>query len=118
MDFAVPYAHLSTGRTATATPSRHLRDLIEAVLFTSPGERVNRPDFGCGLIDLLFEGNTPALAAATEMTVQGSLQRWLGERIEVHQVQVQAEEAVLTVVVEYLVRATEERRVDTFEMRA
>ena len=48
----------------------HVRDLIEQVLFTTPGERVNRPTFGSGLLQLVFAPNSDALAAATEMTVQ------------------------------------------------
>lgn len=114
----IPYRFDALGRTAQADHDQHIRDLIESVLFTIPGERPNRPDFGCGLIDLLFQGNSEALAATTELTVQASLQRWLGELIEVHRVQVAAVESTLTVEVDYLIRALDEPRAATFEMRA
>ena len=115
---AVPYRFDARGRTADVDHDRHVRELIEAVLFTIPGERPNRPDFGCGLIDILFQGNSDALATTTELTVQASLQRWLGELIEVHRILVTATEGTLTVEVDYLVRAFEEPRTATFEMRA
>jgi phage baseplate assembly protein W len=118
MDIRVPYHFDSRGQTATTTDDRHLRDLVKAVLFTRPGERVNRPDFGCGLFEILFQGGTPALATTVELSVQASLQRWLGELIEVRRVAVQADESTVTVEVSYLVRVNEEPRVETFEMRA
>jgi len=102
------------GRTATTTESDHIRDLIEQVLFTSPGERVNRPTFGSGLLRLVFAPNGDALAAATQLTVQGNLQQWLGDVIQVNEVQVEDVEAELRVVVRYIVRATQEARTDVF----
>ena len=87
----------------------HLRDMIEQVLFTVPGERVNRPDFGCGLLQLAFAPNSDALAAAVQMTVQGALQQWLGELIEVEAVAVEAREAQLHVELQYVVRRDRER---------
>jgi phage baseplate assembly protein W len=77
-----PYHIDSQGRTATTDLEDHIRDLIEQVLFTSPGERVNRPDFGTGLLRLAFDPLSPEIAAALQFTVQGALQRWLAELIE------------------------------------
>lgn len=116
MDLAVPYGFDARARTATTGRSVHLRDLIEAVLFTSPGERVNRPDFGCGLKDLLFQGNSEALAATTELTVQASLQRWLGELIEVQRVAVRTDDSALIVEIEYLVRQSGAAEAQAFEV--
>lgn len=118
MNVAFPYRFDSRGRTATATDDRHIRDLIEQLLFTSPGERVNRPDLGSGLMRLAFEPNSPELAAATQFMVQGALQQWLGELIRVEAVEVRAQEATLLVVVRYLVRGSEERRVEEFRRSA
>jgi uncharacterized protein len=101
------------GRTAVTDPDDHLRDLIEQVLFTAPGERVNRPTFGSGLLGLVFEPGGEALAAATEHAVQGSLQLWLGELIVLEGVDVTSEEARLEVTVRYVVRRTQERRTTT-----
>jgi uncharacterized protein len=96
-----PFRFDGRGGVATTGDEDHLRDLIHQVLFTNPGERVNRPDFGCGLLQLVFMPNSDALAAATQFTVQGALDRWLGDLIEVVQVSVTAEVAQLQVQVVY-----------------
>lgn len=92
-----------------------MRDLIEQLLFTSPGERVMRPDFGCGLLDLVFTPNSPELASALELSVQAALQRWLGDLIEVAALDVVSEENVVRVYLSYTVRSTGSRRDDVFE---
>lgn len=109
-----PFNFDGRGRTADTTESDHIRDLIEQVLFTSPGERVNRPDFGSGILQLVFAPNSDALAAATQATVLGALQRWLGDRIMVEAVEVENEEATLRVTVRYVVRRTQQRQVAQF----
>jgi uncharacterized protein len=116
LDF--PYHIDGRGRTATTTDDDHVRDMIEQVLFTLPGERVNRPDFGSGLLQLTFASLSDELAAATRFMVQGSLQQWLGDVISVEDVQVTREEAVLRVSVEYVITRTGERRSDTFARTA
>lgn len=103
------------GRSARTGEDDHIRDMIFQVLFTGPGERVMRPDFGCGLKTLVFMPNSDVLASATEVLVKGSLQRWLEYEIEVEAVEVTAEDARLEVTVAYRVRTTGERRVDRFE---
>ena len=114
-DLVYPYRLDRRGRTADADDKQHVRDLVEQVLFTAPGERVNRPDFGSGLLRLAFEPNSDVLASTTEFTVQGALQRWLGDRIELEKVEVTNEEATLQITVTYRVRLTGERTVETFE---
>lgn len=101
-----PWHYDDHGRTARTDADEHLRDLVEQVLFTSPGERVNRPDFGCGLLQLVFEPNSPELAAALEFTVRASLQRWLGDLLEVQSLTVTSTDATLSVDLAYLVRRT------------
>ena len=102
------------GRTATTGDDDHVRDLIEQVLFTTPGERVNRPDFGSGLLQLVFAPNSDELASATQLLVQAALQQWLGDLIQPEAVQVQSEDARLQVIVQYVVRRTQQRRVTRF----
>ena len=99
-----PYGFDDRGRTASSQEAGHIRELVEQVLFTAPGERVNRPDFGCGLLGLVFEPAGDVLAAATAMAVQGALQQWLGELIQVDAVSVEAEDAVVRVSVDYVIR--------------
>jgi phage baseplate assembly protein W len=103
------------GRTASTTQDDHVRDLIEQVLFTSPGERVNRPTFGSGLLRLVFEPNDDVLGAATQMAVQGALQQWLSDLILVEAVQVASRDATLQVTVQYVVRRTQQRNVAQFQ---
>jgi phage baseplate assembly protein W len=102
-------------RTATTGADEHIRDLIEQVLFTAQGERVNRPDFGCGLMQLVFAGNSDELATATQFLVQGALQQWLGELIQVEGVEVRNVDSRLNISVQYKVRRTEARQLANFE---
>ncbi len=117
MSLDFPFRIDSRGRSAEVGGDAHIRDMIEQVLFTVPGERVNRPDFGCGLLQLVFAPNSDALAAALQMTVQGSLQQWLGELIEVEEVQVENLDARLLVTVQYIVRRDRERQLASFTRR-
>jgi phage baseplate assembly protein W len=114
MQIDYPFHFDGRGRTATTTDDDHIRDLIEQVLFTQPGERVNRPTFGSGLLQLVFAPNSDALAAATQMSVQGSLQQWLGDRIQVDAVDVQNIDSQLIVTVRYLVRRTQQTHAAQF----
>jgi phage baseplate assembly protein W len=109
MNVDFPYHYDGRGHTAEAGDDNHIRDLIEQVLFTSPGERLNRPTFGCGLLQLVFAPNSDELAAATQYLVQGALQQWLGELIQVEDVLVVSDDSSLRVTVQYIVRRTQER---------
>lgn len=102
------------GRTAETGTDDHIRDMIEQLLFTNPGERVNRPDFGSGLLQLVFAPNSPEVAAAVQFTVQASLQQWLGDVIEVQSLEVTSEDSTLRVELNYLVFRTAERRTEIF----
>jgi phage baseplate assembly protein W len=110
MQVDYPYQFDNRGRTAETTDDEHIRDLIEQVLFTSPGERVNRPTFGSGLLQLVFAPNSDALAAATQLGVQGALQQWLGDLILVESVDVQNADATLQITVRYIIRRTQQRQ--------
>jgi phage baseplate assembly protein W len=109
-----PYHFDGRGRTDATGDDAHIRDLIEQVLFTAPGERVNRPDFGSGLMQLVFAPNSDELAATTQFLVQGALQQWLGDLIEVEAVEVSSEDSTLHVIVQYRVRRTAERQTAQF----
>jgi Bacteriophage baseplate protein W len=89
------------GRTALATEEEYLCGLVEAVLFTRPGERVNRPGFGSGVHALVFAPSGDELAQTTQALVQGSLQHWLGDLLRVEEVRVAAVESRLTVTITY-----------------
>jgi len=119
MNVAHPFHFDSRGRTADpATDERHIRDLIEQLLFTSPGERVNRATFGSGVLNLVFAGNSPELAAAAQLMIQGALQQWLAELIQVEAVRVESEDSTLTITVRYVIRRTQGRRSEEFRRAA
>lgn len=109
-----PFRLDARGRVAGATYAQHVRQMIEQLLFTSPGERVNRPDFGCGLQELVFAPENDALAAATQFLVMGSLQRWLGDVLEPTEVRVDADDASLLVTVRYTLLSTGEPQTEAF----
>jgi phage baseplate assembly protein W len=112
LDF--PFHIDGRGRSAETAEDEHIRDMIFQVLFTNPGERVNRPDFGCGIKQLVFMPNSDALATATQFLVQGSLQRWLDSVIQVESVEVEAVESELRVTVVYSKRSGGGPRRDVF----
>jgi len=111
---AYPFHIDSGGRTAGASYDEHVRQMIEQVLFTSQGERVNRPDFGSGVMQLVFAPNSNELATATEYLVQGALQQWLSDVIQVEAVEVQNPESTLEVTVVYVVIRNQERQTAQF----
>jgi uncharacterized protein len=114
MNLDYPFHFDGRGRTAATTDEDHIRDMIEQILFTSPGERVNRPTFGCGLLQLVFEPNRDTLAAATQASVQSSLQQWLADVIQVDSVEVENIDSTLTVTVRYLIRRTQQMQTSQF----
>jgi len=109
-----PFHFDGRGHTASTGEEDHVRDMIEQFLFTTAGERVNRPDFGSGLLRQVFEPNREELEAVLQFTIQAGLQRWLGDLIEVRTVEVQSQDATLWVTVGYLLRRTGASRRDTF----
>lgn len=115
MDVDHPFHFDGRGRTATTGLDDHVRDLIEQLLLTSAGERVNRPEFGGGLLQLVFSPNSPELAAAVEFSLRAALQRWLGDVVDVVGLQVTSEDSRLLIELDYVVRRTGKRRTDTFE---
>ena len=96
-----PFQFTAAGGVATADIETHLRQRIEQVLFTSPGERVMLPEFGCGARSLVFRGNNEALAAATEFTLAKALQSTLGSQVMINAVNVRNEEETLHVEIVY-----------------
>ena len=114
MQIDFPLRFDERGRTADTPSDDHIRQLIEQVLFTAPGERVNRPSFGSGLMQLVFQPNSDELAATVQFLVQGALQQWLGDLIEVNGVQVTNEDSTIAVTVDYTVRRTQQRQIAQF----
>jgi phage baseplate assembly protein W len=115
MNIDFPFHFDKSGRTATTDDDDHIRDMIEQLLFTNPGERVNRPDFGSGLLQMLFAPNSPELATALQFTVQAALQKYLGDLIDLRSLEVTAQDSTLTVIVKYVVRRTHESHTETFQ---
>jgi phage baseplate assembly protein W len=114
MQVKFTYQFDNNGRTAASDDNAHIREMIEQVLFTSPGERVNRPDFGSGLLQLVFQPLSSELVTTTQYLVQGALNQWLGEIIEVNDVEVVREDSLLQVTVAYTVLRTRESQIAQF----
>jgi phage baseplate assembly protein W len=115
MNINWPFQIDARGRTATAGNDDHIRQLIEQLLFTNPGERVNRPTFGGGVIQLVFAPNSDTLAAALRVTVQSSLQQWLQDLVEIQELDINTNDATLSVAVSYINRANRQRQTVQFE---
>ena len=115
MNIDYPFSIGDQGRTASADDAAHLRDMLDQLLFTNPGERVNRPEFGSGLLQLIFAPNSPELAATLQFTTQAAIQQWLGDVIDLRELVVTAEDAVLRVSITYAARISGEVRTETFE---
>ena len=114
MNIDFPYHFDTRWHTAETDDADHVRDMIEQVLFTNPGERVNRPDFGSGLLQQVFAPNSTELAAALQYTVQAALQHWLGDVVEVINLEVTSEESTLRVELTYRLRDSGDTRTDSF----
>jgi phage baseplate assembly protein W len=111
-----PFAIGDLGTPQSSGRLRALREQIEQILFTLPGERVNRPRFGCGVQRLVFSGANAETAASAEYIIQVNLTEFLGEAIAVDAVRVtaDADQATLFVDILYTVRDTGEERADSF----
>lgn len=114
MNLDFPFHFDNRGRTAVTDDDDHIRDMIEEFLFTNPGERVNRPDFGSGLLQMVFAPNSPDIASALQFTIQAGLQRWLGDVIVAQKVEVTSEDSTLSVFVQYVVKSTNQTQTATF----
>jgi phage baseplate assembly protein W len=114
MHIAYPLRITQEGLVATAQTKQHIEQLIEQLLFTTPGERVNRPDFGTAISQLVFSPGNEELVAATQFLVQGALQQWLGSMIQVQAVHVVSVENTLTVTITYIIKRTQELQIAQF----
>jgi uncharacterized protein len=106
MNIDFPLHFDGRGRTALTDDDDHIRDMLEQLIFTTPGERVNRPDFGSGILQLIFAPNSPELAATLQFTLQAAIQRWLGDLLDLVNLDVQSADSTLTIDIQYVVRRT------------
>ena len=114
MNIDFPFHFYGRGRTASTDDNDHIRDMLEQLIFTSPGERVNRPDFGSGILQLVFAPNSPELAATLQFTMQAAIQRWLGDLIDLKNLDVQCVDSTLTIDIQYVVRRTNQTETARF----
>jgi phage baseplate assembly protein W len=109
-----PYHVDGRERTASTTEADHIRDMIELILFTAPGERVMRPDFGAGVLQLVFAPLGPETAAAAQFIIEGALQQYLGGRIALRSVTAEADDAALRIRISYRILRTGEEVTQDF----
>ncbi len=114
MNIEFPFQFDGRGRTAETTDDEHIRQMLEQLIFTNPGERVNRPDFGSGISQLVFAPNSPELAATLQFTMQAAIQHWLSDVLELNALDVQSVDSTLTIDIKYLVRRTNETQTARF----
>lgn len=115
MNIDFPF-HIDTrGRTAESDHAAHVRDMLEQLLFTNAGERVNRPEFGSGLMQLIFAPNSPELAAALQFTMRAAIQQYLGDVLDLLGLDVTSEDAALRITIRYALKRNGDVRTDTFE---
>ena len=114
MNLKCPYGFDTTGHTAQTDVPGHISDMIEQILLTSPGERVNRPTFGCGVSQLVFAPNSDALAAAQQQVIQASLQQWLSDLIRVNAVDVEAQDSTLLITITYTIIQSQQQQTQQF----
>jgi phage baseplate assembly protein W len=111
-----PFKISDLGVPMTAPRSQAIRHQLEQLLFTLPGERVNRPTFGCGVQRLVFGGCSPESAAAAEYVIRLNVQEFLADVVQVDAVKVSASpaDAALFVDILYTLLETGEERAETF----
>lgn len=114
MNLTFPFTFDTTGRTAQASLADHVNDMIEVILFTAPGERVNLPTFGTGTAQLVFAPNSDVLAAAQQQAIQAGLQQWLSDLIRVNSVEVVNQDSTLQVTVVYTLVANQQQQSQQF----
>lgn len=119
MEIAYPFRINRRGRTADAPEDEHIRNLIEQVLFTMPGERVNRPTFGSNIRQVIFAPNNSELVTATQFLLQGALEQWLGDVIQVQAIEATTIQSIsegdsIQVIVQYIVQRTQQQQVVQF----
>ena len=114
MNIAYPLSVDQKGLLASVSDQQHIEQLIQQVLFTMPGERVNLPDFGTGLSRFVFSTSSSEIISAVQLLVQGALQQWLGNLIQVQVVQITIDDATLNITVAYVIKNTKQQVVSRF----
>ncbi len=107
LDF--PFGISEQGGIRTTGDLDHIKDEIIAILLTAPGERVNQPEFGCGLKELVFAPNSMMLSTMVDFKVEQALDQWLGDKIVPDEVNVQTLDEQLQIEIVYTVKETGEQ---------
>ncbi len=103
LQLAFPFQLDPQGRVASTDYAQHVEQLILQLLFTSPGERVNRPSFGCGLLARVFQPDDSAVASAVQVQIVAALHTWLSDVLEPRAVEVTLDDARLTIDIVYVI---------------
>jgi len=115
LDYNFPFKiDKKINKTANIDYDSHIKQLIELILFTAPGERVNRPTFGSGLNQMIFAPNSDEIATATQFLIHGALQQWLGDLIKVESIIVKNDDSKLNVTIQYITKTSQQRHVSEF----
>ena len=120
-DYAYPFRiDPVSGQAQQTSYATHVDQMIRQVLLTAPGERVDLPQFGCGLRQLLFAPNSDALQATARLTVQRALNQWLADQVQVTDVEVSpgagGDDSQLIVRIEYRLIETQSQQVTLIQV--
>ncbi|MCR9143974.1 MAG: GPW/gp25 family protein [bacterium] len=116
MQIKYPYQINGNGQTAESNFADHIREMIEQLLFTVPGERVNRPEFGAGLMQLVFAPNSVELASSTQFLIQGALQQYMSDLVQAEEVNVEVIDSTLRVTIRYVILVDQSSQTEVFEV--
>jgi phage baseplate assembly protein W len=119
-DYAYPFRiDPVSGQAQRTSYAAHVDQLIRQALLTAPGERVDLPQFGCGLRQLIFTPNSDALQATARLAVERTLSQWLANQIQVTDVRVSRDDddgSRIVVTVEYLLVETQSKQLTTVQV--
>ena len=116
MNVTFPFQIDPLGFVAEASYADHIEQMIEQILFTRPGERVNLPEFGCGVQSLVFGSTSPELAVAVRSRIEASIQKWLPGVVQVEAVDISHTDSTLEIQLRYALTRTAERRTARFRL--
>lgn len=115
MQIAFPYRFDADGLTGLTDERSHMRHMLELLLFTMPGERVNRPDFGCGIRHMVFAPQNSEVVSTLHALIESEIHRWLGDVLTLRKLEVTSEDATLLVLLEYQLPGDGELRTELFK---
>lgn len=109
-----PFQFNLYGHISSTTYDLHIQEMLEQILFTSPGERVNRPDFGCGVELMVFGSTSPEILSVKQTQINSQIQKWLGHLIQVLEVKITTNENRVEILIRYMIYQNQQETTQVF----